>query len=166
MKRALLLSLSVVLLAITSFAQQTQPLLTIDGKIATPITITANDWAKLPHTTVTAHHGHGKETHQFEGVPLKALLEKAGVVDPQKELKGKAMLQFVVITASDGYRALFSIGEIDAATGATTDVLVADKLDGKPLDAHEGPLQLVVPTDKRPSRAARMVSRITVGSIE
>jgi DMSO/TMAO reductase YedYZ molybdopterin-dependent catalytic subunit len=160
-------ALAFVLLFLSLFASaQSRPLLKIDGKIAAPLTITAEDWAKLPRATLMAPRGHSKEKFQFEGVPLKALLDKAGVFDPKKELKGKQLLQYVVITASDGYRAIFSIAELDEATGATANVLLADKVDGKPLDEKEAPLQLVVPTDKRPARCVRMVTAITVVALD
>ncbi len=146
-------------------AAQTKPALKIDGKVAAPITITAEEWAKLPRATVMAPRGHSTEKFLFEGVPLKSVLEKAGILDPKKELKGKLLLQYVVITASDGYRAIFSLAELDDATGATANVLLADKMEGKPLNEKEAPLQLIVPTDKRPARCVRMVTTITIGTI-
>ena len=39
-------------------------------------------------------------------------------------------------------------------------VLVADTLDGKPLDTKEGPLKLVVQEDTRPARWVRNLTRI------
>ncbi len=166
MRRIYTALLSVLLFSLFAVAQAPQPILKIDGKIAAPLTITADEWAKLPRTTVTAHRGHSKEAFQFEGVLLKTLLVKAGVLDPQKELKGKALLQYVVVNASDGYRTLFTLAELDEGTGATNGVLLADRVDGKPLEAREAPLQLIVPYDKRPARAARMVTSITIGTVE
>jgi DMSO/TMAO reductase YedYZ molybdopterin-dependent catalytic subunit len=165
MRRLHAVLLSVLLLSLFASAQAPKTILKIDGKIAAPITITAEDWAKLPRATVMAHRGHSKETFQFEGVLLKTLLEKAAVLDPQKELKGKALLQYIVVSASDGYRAIFTLAELDEGTGATNGALLADKMEGKPLDEKAAPLQLIVPTDKRPARSARMVTTITVGSI-
>jgi DMSO/TMAO reductase YedYZ molybdopterin-dependent catalytic subunit len=149
-----------------AFAQKPAPLLTINGAGVTPLTITADDWAKLPRASVTAPKGHEGTPAQFEGVPLKLLLQKAGVLDPEKELRGKKLLQYVIVSAKDGYRVLFSIGELDPATGANSNALLADKVDGKPLDEHSAPLQLVIPSDKRPARSVRMVTTITVSSAE
>ena len=140
-------------------------LLTIDGKIAAPIAITQEEWAKLPRATVSSA-GHNNQVAQYEGVPLKALLEKAGVLQADKPLRGKALLQYVIVSAGDGYRVLFSAGELEDATGATANVLLADKVDGKPLGEHAAPLQLVVPSDKRPARCIRMVTGITIGAAE
>ena len=50
--------------------------------------------------------------HQYDGVPIGALLAKAGV--PQgAALRGKSMALAVVAEGSDGYRAVFSIAELD-----------------------------------------------------
>ena len=43
-----------------------------------------------------------------------------------------------------------------------TRVLVAWKVDGKPLPEGEGPLRLVVITDKEPSRCLRALQRLDV----
>jgi DMSO/TMAO reductase YedYZ molybdopterin-dependent catalytic subunit len=146
-------------------AAQSVVLLKIDGKIAAAISITQAEWAKLPRSTV-AFKGHAAEASQYEGVPLKALLEKAGVLQADKPLRSAGLMQYVIVTGSDGYRVLFSIGELDDATGATGNVLLADKVNGKPLDAKAAPLQLIVPTDKRPARCVRMVTTITIGTAE
>jgi len=165
MKRINAVLLSVLLLSLLASAQQAKPLLTIDNKVPAAISITQEDWAKLPRATVMAPRGHSKEKVQFEGVPLKAVLEKAGVLNADKPLHGKQLLQYVVVSASDGYRVLFSLAELEEATGATANVLLADKVDGKPLGEKEAPLQLVVPSDKRPERFIRMVTGISVGTV-
>ena len=74
------------------------------------------------------------------------------------------MTLVVVAEASDGYRAAFSLAELDGDF-AGTQVIVADTEDGKPLDAQHGPLRLVVPGDKRQGRWVRMLKSITVQRI-
>jgi hypothetical protein len=165
MKRSHAVLLSVLLLPLLAIAQQTKPLLTIDNKTLSAVGISQEDWAKLPRATVMATRGHSKDKVQYEGVPLKAVLEKAGVLHSDKPLHGKQLLQYVVVSAADGYRVLFSLAELEEATGATSNVLLADKVEGKPLTEKEAPLQLVVPSDKRPERFIRMVTGITVGTL-
>lgn len=155
----------ILVLSMLGFTQQAEPLLTINGAVAAPVTITQQDWAKLPRTTISAARGHSKDKVQFEGVSLKVVLEKAGVLDASKPLHGKQLLQYVVVYARDGYSVLFSLAELEEATGATSNVLLADKIDGKSLTEKEAPLQLVVPLDKRPERFVRMVTNITVGTL-
>ena len=163
MRRIPTLAFTFLFLSLSAFAQQTKPLLKIDGKIASPIAITQEEWAKLPRATV-AFKGHSAEVTQYEGVPLTVLLAKAGLLQPDKPARGKELLQYIVVTAADGYRVLFSLGELNDATGATSNVLLADKANGKPLAENASPLQLIVPSDKRPARCVRMVTSITVGS--
>jgi DMSO/TMAO reductase YedYZ molybdopterin-dependent catalytic subunit len=88
------------------------------------------------------------------------LLKKAGV--PQGEdLPGPAMSTYLLFQAADGYRALFSLPELDPGF-LDSDVLVADTLDGNPLPAKVGPFRLVAPHDRRPARWIRMLNSITV----
>ena len=163
MRRVNAVLLSVLVLSLFAIAQPPKPLLKVDGKVPAPVTITQEDWAKLPRATVSATRGHSKDKVPYEGVALKTVLEKAGVLDPAKPLHGKQLLQYVVVTASDGYRVLFSLAELEEATGGTSNVLLADKVEGKPLTDKEAPLQLVVPSDRRPERFVRTVSTITIG---
>ncbi|MEI9964927.1 MAG: hypothetical protein WDM92_09635 [Caulobacteraceae bacterium] len=57
-----------------------------------------------------------------------------------------------------------SLAETDPAMRPDP-VLVADRKDGKPLDAHEGPFRLVVPGDKRPARSARSIVKIEIRAL-
>ena len=57
--------------------------------------------------------------------------------------------------------AVFSLVELDPArTGPP--VLLADRRDGKPLEAAEGPLRLIAPEDARPVRWVRQVASLRV----
>jgi DMSO/TMAO reductase YedYZ molybdopterin-dependent catalytic subunit len=98
--------------------------------------------------------------HQYDGVPIGALLAKAGV--PQgSALRGKSMALSVIAEGADGYRAVFSLAELDDDFAAET-VLIVDSTDGQPLGADQGPLRLIVPGDKRQGRWVRMLKSITV----
>lgn len=82
-----------------------------------------------------------------------------------KAAMGKALARYVVATGSDGFTAVLSLGEVDPAVHAGT-VLVADAVDGKPLDAKAGPFQLVVSGDKRPVRSVRNLVKIEVRPVD
>ena len=98
--------------------------------------------------------------HQYDGVPIGALLAKAGV--PQgSALRGKSMALSVVAEGADGYRAVFSLAELDDDFAGEA-VLIVDSIDGQPLGADQGPLRLIVPGDKRQGRWVRMLKSITV----
>ena len=82
-----------------------------------------------------------------------------------KDLHGKALAEYVVATGSDGYRAVLALAEIDPEFHPG-EVLVADAMDGKPLNAKTGPFRLIVTEDKRPARSVRSLISIEVKSAE
>ena len=73
-----------------------------------------------------------------------------------QDLRGPALASYLLVEAADGYRAVFALPEIDPACTDRT-ILLADRRDGKPLPAQEGPLRIVVPGEKRRSRWVRLV---------
>jgi DMSO/TMAO reductase YedYZ molybdopterin-dependent catalytic subunit len=114
----------------------------------------------LPRQTVRSK-GHDGVEAQFEGVPLIEILAKAGVATCQA-LHGPAMAQYVIVEAADGYRAAFAVAELDPAfTDRVT--LLADHRDGKPLSTQSGPLQIIVPGEKKHARWVRQVITLKVG---
>ncbi|MCD9098134.1 hypothetical protein LU699_12660 [Luteimonas fraxinea] len=109
------------------------------------------------HTVEASAYGH---TLRCEGVSLAALLQSSGAM-PDAPLRGAHLDRYVLVRARDGYRAVFSLGELDATLG-NRGVYLVDRCDGAPLDADSGPLRLLVPDDTRPARGVRQVERITV----
>jgi DMSO/TMAO reductase YedYZ molybdopterin-dependent catalytic subunit len=155
-----LLLLFFALVRSPAHAQDSPATLKISGDVTTPLTLTIDDLKKLPRKTLSVVNPHEKKTEIYEGVLLMDLLKKAGA--PQGEaLRGPAMSTYLLFQAADGYRALFSLPELDPAF-LDSDVLVADTLDGNPLPAKVGPFRLVAPHDKRPARWIRMLNSITV----
>jgi len=113
-------------------------------------------------TVVTADPASIKTTH--EGVLLRDVLAKAGV--PLGEaLRGKALARAVVATAVDGYQVAFAIGELDEAFNDHL-ILIVDRRNGTPLLPDSGPLQIVVPQDKRPARWIRQVTTLEVKQLQ
>ncbi|SRR5712692_10281975 len=115
--------------------------------------ITAAQLAALPHVTVNVLD-RDKDA-QFEGVPLATALSMTGI-QLGDSLRGPRMTELLLVEAGDGYKVVFALAEIDPAF-ATREIILADKRDGKPLDAKEGPLRIVAPGDKRPARWVRQV---------
>ena len=133
--------------------------LTVKGEVKQELRLTAADLKAMPRVKITAKD-HDGVAREHEGVALQTLLAKAGV--PQgADLRGKNMTLVVVAEATDGYRAAFSLAELDADF-AGAQVLVEDLQDGKPLDAEHGPLRLVVPGDKHQGRWVRLLKNISV----
>jgi DMSO/TMAO reductase YedYZ molybdopterin-dependent catalytic subunit len=133
----------------------------IGGAVATPLAVTVEDLKKMPRKTLHVENAHAKRTEVYEGVPLAALLQKAGV--PQGEqVRGAAMATYVLVEAADDYHVVFSLAELDSSF-LDSEVLVADTMDGAPLTPDQGPFKLVAPHEKRPARSVKMVKSITVG---
>ncbi len=160
-----------VFLAVCSFSFVRQPAQTkettgpsvfkIGGAVTTPLTVTAEELKKMPRKTLRVENEHAKRTEVYEGVPLEALLQKAGV--PQGEqLRGAAMATYVLVEAADDYHVVFSLAELDSGF-QDSGVLVADTMDGAPLAPDQGPFKLVAPHEKRPARWVKMVKSISVG---
>lgn len=135
-------------------------LLRVDGPGLSPKEWTAADFQALPRQTVTTR-GHDGKDSKYEGIALAELLQKAGV-PLGKELRGKAVSLYLVVEAADGYRAVFALPELDPAFSDRV-VLLADRRDGQPLTPKEGPLQVIVPGEKRHSRWVRQVVALRLG---
>jgi DMSO/TMAO reductase YedYZ molybdopterin-dependent catalytic subunit len=135
-------------------------LLEVSGEVTGPLSLNAAEFAKLPRKTVRAK-GHDGVESQYQGVPLIEILAKAGV-PTGKEVRGKAMALFVVVEASDGYRAVFALAELDSEFTDRV-ILLADRRDDKPLSGQAGQLQVIVPGEKKHARWVRQVIRLKVG---
>jgi hypothetical protein len=109
---------------------------------------TLAEFSKLPQKTVKVT-SHDKEA-EFSGASLVDLLGSCDVEFGEK-LKGKRASTVAVLDATDGYRIVVSLLEIDPASTDKV-ALVADERDGKPLDSKEGPYRLVLPGEKREIR--------------
>lgn len=122
------------------------------------IPVDAATLATLPREAVAAT-AHG-EALRCEGIPLVALLRAANAL-PAEPLRGGKLASYVLVAARDGYRAVFSLAELEPTLGNHKVVLV-DRCDGQPLGAGDGPLRLIAPEESRPARWVRQVRSITV----
>jgi hypothetical protein len=124
----------------------------------TSVGLTAAQITALPHVTVSTKD-HGTPA-QFEGVPVSALLTLAGVQLGAK-MRGPRLAEALLVEAADNYKVVFALAELDADF-TSREILLADKRDGKPLDANEGPWRIIVPGDKRPARWIRQVTSFKI----
>ena len=126
------------------------------------MTLKAADFGALPHITLKASI-HDKD-YTFEGVELTGLLAKVGA-PTGKELRGPEVSKVVVVTASDGYRLVLSLAETDPRFRPNR-IIVADKMDAQPLNAHDGPFRLVVEGDLDAARLVRNLATIEVRKLD
>ncbi|HTC34311.1 MAG TPA: molybdopterin-dependent oxidoreductase [Bryobacteraceae bacterium] len=132
--------------------------LAVQGDIASPLSLSADDLAKMPRETATIPAADGTKI-VYEGVTLLEVLKKAGAPFG-KQLRGKVLSTYVLAKARDGYQVIFTLGELDPDFGNES-ILVADKRDGKPLPADkQGPFRLVCPNDHEGARSVRMLETL------
>jgi DMSO/TMAO reductase YedYZ molybdopterin-dependent catalytic subunit len=140
-------------------APGTEALLRVEGLVEHPLSLSADELGRLPRQTVEAKEHDGKLA-RFTGVTLTEVLKAAGAPLGDK-LRGPQLSKFLLVAAADGYRAVFALPELDPGfTDAV--VLLADRRDGQPLAAGEGPLRLVVAHEKRQARWVRQVKALSV----
>jgi len=99
--------------------------------------------------------GGGKENQslkKFSGVPLRTLLDKAGIAHDTNTV--------FLISAADGYRCLFSYGEVYMNLLGER-IIIADTLDNRPLDKG-GKFEFVAPDEPSSGRWIKSVSKIEV----
>jgi hypothetical protein len=97
-------------------------------------------------------------TDTYTGVSLWNLVQDAGLLtDPS--IKNDLLNFVVVATGSDGYRAVFSLGEINAAFGNQQDIVAyADQKGQLGSGGTDGAMRIVVPGDVA---GGRYVSSLT-----
>lgn len=132
----------------------------VGGAVSTPLTLMAADLKSMPRKSLAVVNPHSQKKETYEGVPLEEILRKAGVPNGE-HLRGAVMATYVVAEATDGYRVVFSLAELDSGI-LDSDIIIADTMDGASLSEKEGPFKIVAPHEKRPARWVRMLKSITV----
>ena len=150
--------LALILRAAIASCQQ----LTIRAEDGKQTVLARADIEALPHVKVTTAASGTSMT--FEGVSLKAVLERGGVGFGQT-MKGKRLASCLLVEAADGYRVVIALPEIDDAFTDKQFVLAFLK-DGKPLDDKEGPYRIVIPDEKRMARWVRQVTALKIADVQ
>jgi len=102
----------------------------ISGDVTKPFTITIASFAAMKHIDVKGKGHDGKE-HVYNGVLLADIINEAGAL-PDNKLSGKSFAKYILIKATDGYRAVIALPEVNAGFN-DKNIILADKEDGKPL---------------------------------
>jgi len=126
------------------------------------LVLKAADFKALPHVNLTVHNEHSKADETYSGVRLADLLAKMNA-PLGHDLRGASLAAYVAATGADGYIAVLALAEVDPAFHPG-DVIVADAMNGQPLDEKSGPYKLVVSEDKRPARWVRNLISIQLRS--
>jgi molybdopterin-dependent oxidoreductase-like protein protein len=142
---------------------QAEASLDLRGDLTHPRRIEASELRQLPRVEARTSDPHdpGKEI-VYSGIPLFDVLKAGGLLlDSGMAGIRDTVAMTVLVAASDGYRAAFSLAELDPELTDRV-ILLADTKDGQPLSPREGPFRIVVPGDKRPARWVRQVNTVTV----
>lgn len=133
--------------------------LSVDVEGGRSLRLKTDDLAKLPKKELKAK-GHDGVESVYSGFDLRDILIPAGAKFG-KDLKGPTIAQFLIVEAADGYRAVFSLTELEPEF---TDkiVLLADQRDGKTLAAGNGPWQIIASNEKKHGRWVRQVTALKV----
>lgn len=149
-------------------AQAAAPLFVVKRAGARAKAFTAADLGRMPRVTwesvskgiTTVYEGVAvHEVLKAAGAPVGSGMGHAGKNEPG--LRESPLAGYVVAEASDGYRVVFSSGELDPDL-SDGQYLLADRANGKPLISQSGAFRLVVPKDKRGARSVRMLASLTV----
>ncbi len=159
-KRFLLSTLLLALVLHAGLARSQQ--LTVQNESGKQTVLTRTDIEALPHVKVPSSLSGGSAT--FEGVALRAVLERGGVGFGET-MKGKRMASCLLVEAADGYRVVFALPETDPAF-TDKQIVLAFLKDGKSLDDKEGPYRIVIPDEKRMARWVRQVTRLRIVEVQ
>jgi hypothetical protein len=158
----------IILLTLTGFLTSTvlkaqtaekQASVKISGEVTAPLDLKQADLLQFAQTKVSRKDRDGKD-HEYSGVILATLLQKAGVI-LGKDLRGENLTKYVLVEASDGYQVVFALAELDKDFTDRT-IILADMIDGKPLPAGDGPFRIIVQDEKKPARCIKQVTGIKV----
>jgi DMSO/TMAO reductase YedYZ molybdopterin-dependent catalytic subunit len=150
---------------INMHAQQNgeQPYIKVEGEVTQSLKLYQSDLDKMKRVTVS-HKGHDSITNSYTGVPLIEILSRAGVT-MGKQLRGKNMAKYLLVNAADGYQVVFSLAELDTSFNEK-EIILADKMNNKPMPSDPGPFQLIVPGEKRPARSCCEVVSFIIRSAQ
>jgi hypothetical protein len=137
------------------------PIPEIIGPTGKHICVTAEVLKDLDREqAIMINHG---AAHTYEGVLLTELLRLVDAPTGAR-LHAEADRDYLVVTGFDGFRAVYSLAETDGSVQRHPTIL-ADRVDGAPLTAHDAPFRLVVDGDQKPARSVYAVTRIEVKTL-
>ncbi len=148
------------IVSLNVFAQN-QGTVKVKGEVLAPLELNKEDFGSYKKISVKVKDRDAK-VHEFAGVALIEILEKAGVPTGSK-LRGQNLVKYILIQAADGYEVVYSLPEIDPEF---TDhiIMLATEKDGQPLPSGEGPFRIIAPNDKKQARWIREVQTIRINS--
>ena len=147
---------------------QTAPMLSngpvalgVSGVGITSRNFTQQGLGSLPRAAATVKEQSGQQSI-YEGVRVGDVLKSLGM-EFGHALRGPRLADFLLVEAADGYRVVFALPELDPEFSDRV-VLLADRCNGAPIAAKDGPFKIIVSDERRHARWVRNVTRLTVQS--
>lgn len=142
-------------------------LIRLDGEVAEPGIYSIGELRDLPALTQTVTYTAAGTpvTDTYTGALLYDLLADAGGIVTDPTVRNDILARFVVATGSDGYRAVYSLGEIDPRFGnEPITVAYADTAGQLGWFGAEGRARMVVPGDAAGGRYVSDLAGLAVGA--
>ena len=137
----------------------------LDGQVRSPGTYTLADLQALPATsqTVTFLSGSTPQTRTFVGTSLWGVLSQAGIVTTPG-VKNDQLNRYVLATGSDGYKTVYSLGELDPGFGNVQSLIAyAETSNGVTLPlTSDGFARTTAPLDIKGGRYVSNLAQLTV----
>ena len=154
---------TVLLIASADAAAQTAPSLKLIGLDGGAKTLTAAHLQALPQVEVA---DSSAETGRllFRGPTLRSVVSLVGAPEG-RALRGQSMMIVVVAEASDGYKVVYALSELDDQFGARK-AIVAVTENGKPLPAQFGPLRIAMAGEAHRARWIRQLTTLRLVRVE
>ena len=127
------------------------------------VTLSPDQLAAMPQTSVVVHNGHSNVDEQFQGVALADLLAGLGLPQGHGPTQAQLLHSYVRAQGTDNYFVIFSAIEIDHLLHKG-DVIIALTRSGKSLKS-EGRLMLVSTEDTLPMRSVHNLSSLTFSTV-
>ncbi len=158
------LALAALLAAGTAFAAPSTSVV-VTGAVDHPKAWTAATLQALPQATQTDTFASGSapQTHTYTGPTLWSVLDASGI-QTAAGVKNDVLNRFVLATGSDGYRVVFSLGELDPGFGNRADLVATQEtVAGKtaPLTG-DGLARVTAPGDAKGGRYVSNLASLSV----
>jgi hypothetical protein len=135
--------------------------LVVYGDDLDPQVISRSELEALPRVDFDGHFHDGRPA-RFAGMLLRDILVRAGAMPGR--MRSGDLTRYAVVEAADGYRALFTLAELDPAFREAPPLLAYEQ-DEAPIRDGFGPLQVIVPGDQRQARWVRQVECVRIGRV-
>jgi len=136
-------------------AQSQDAFVKIGGEVTNPYELKLSEQQQFKQWEIKRKDRDGKD-HSYTGPLLCDILQKAGAT-LGKDLRGENLTKYVLVGANDGYQVTFALAELDKDF-TDRQIILANTIDGNPLDPRDGPFRVIVQDEKKPARCIKQVT--------